>query len=179
MHLGGHWDTNPIEVCYVLVTGRNPSGRFSRAQSRLVYQLHREQRIRLLTWDSLLRMSEEYRRWRLNVLVQKDGRASFKRAQAHTSIFAEFHADQIDLPADQEAWFRAEGYDIDRWRKGNLLVLNHKYPADRAGTLFKDAITALEATSSSATSPKEGAMPAASEAKDADAADEGNGQTPA
>lgn len=143
MHMGGHWDTNPIEVCYVLVIGRTPSGRLSKAQAGVVHRLYKEQQIRLLTWDSVLRMRETGRSGRLNVLVQKDGRASFKFGQAFTDLFAKFHPEMIDLPTDQEAWFREEGYDIDRWRKGDLLAVNWKSPMDEAEASIEDAIATI------------------------------------
>lgn len=133
MHMGGHWDTNPIEFEYVLIIGSNQQGRLSEPKANLVERLHSENRITLLTWDSIVRMAK-YKAGklsRLNILTHDEGRFKIKRAQAHTNLFAEFHPDDIHLDKKEEKWFRENDYDIDAWRSGDLLKLNCKYPPHR------------------------------------------------
>lgn len=144
VHLGSDWDTNPIEFRYILVTGRNADGRFSKDHAACIERLRNERGIRLMTWDSVWRHAETSRRPRLNVLAHHRGSFRFKRAQAGTLLFGQFHHDQIHLDGDQEAWFRTNGYDIDAWRAGKLLTLNQKYPREKMNEVVARALHALK-----------------------------------
>lgn len=128
MHMGGRWDTNPIDFRYVLIIGRSPAGGYSEAQANLVHRLAEESQIRLMTWDSVVRHATASKRWRLNVLAHNKGGFRVKRAQGGTNLFGHFYQDQIHVDDEAEKWFKAQGYDIDSWRAGKLLTLNQKLP---------------------------------------------------
>lgn len=137
VHMGGHWDTNPMEFCYLLIIGRNPDGRLSANNANLIHRLRTEKRINLYTWDSVVRQAETNRQGRLNVLAHHKGKFRFKLAQARTNIFSQFFDDQVILETDKEEWFRVNGYDIDAWRSGKLLEINHKHPREHLYELLK------------------------------------------
>ncbi len=131
VHMGGHWDTNPIEFYYVLIIGRNIEGHYSRNNAHLISRLRKEKSIHLYTWDSVIRNAETNRCARLNVLSHWKGTFKFKYAQAWTNIFSFYYHDQIILEVDKENYFRSNDYDIDAWRAGKRLLIKHKYPQDR------------------------------------------------
>jgi hypothetical protein len=135
--------SNPLQVHYLLVIGRNPGGRYTAEQRGRLRRLEDESKVTLITYDSIIRMME-HQTWRVgytkNILVHH--RNSYRLKKAHTAstqMFAWYRPDEIDVPDELIAWFKGHGYDMDAWLKGEQLVLNGKWPKSREQE-FYDAI---------------------------------------
>jgi hypothetical protein len=142
MQLGSAWDQNPVEYRYLLVIGRNPKGCFSSQESARISRLSRESAIRLLTYDSILRMQGRHGVGRRkNIFAHFRSTFRIKRAQADTNLFAHFLPHEIHLEQDQIAWFESRGYDMKAWLAGEYLQVNAKLP--KRG--LRDAVALMRA----------------------------------
>lgn len=128
-HFSPDFADNPLEFRYVLVVGRWPMKRYTATQAARVTQLAEREGIELLTYDPILRGSHELRIGQpKNVLSHSRDTYRIKRACAATSLFASYRHDQIDVPPDAIAWFKARGYDMNAWQSGELLAVNDRSP---------------------------------------------------
>jgi hypothetical protein len=166
------WD-NPIEIQYVLVIGRKPERTFPTPEhSGRVKRLAQDSRIHLCTYDSILRMGRSQGIGaRKNVLSHWKSSYAIKVAQADTNIFGWYDDGQISIADEQAAWFKARGYDMDAWRNGERLVVNHKLPDSRMGEVFDEIIRDREEAAKKAAGtppphvPEEPANPVVAEVK--------------
>jgi len=140
--LGRDWDTNPVEFRFLLIIGRNKSGRFPAEAAGRVSRLGSESDIRLITYDTILRAKAAWRLGsRKNILAHHRGGFRIKSAQADTNLFAHYHKDQIEVADAELQWFRDRGYDMDAWLKGELLTVNGKMPMSRSREVFAGKVT--------------------------------------
>jgi len=99
--------------------------------------LVRETGVRILTYDSILRNKELGLSFPKHVL-RKDGLGfRFKTVgDCETSIFSCVNAEFLHLSDLEKKLFINQGYDINSWEKGELLVVNDKYPKSRSEEIF-------------------------------------------
>lgn len=120
--------SNSLFVQYVLVIGRSDEKKHDDARRRRLASLG-EEGVHVMTWDTLL---EEYQsgRGRAKAVLTVDGRG-FRLKHAERSpklLFAYVRPQHLKLSKAAEAALRADGFQIDAWRAGEMLVVNDRHP---------------------------------------------------
>lgn len=120
--------SNALSVEYVLVIGRAAEKKHDDARRRRLATLG-EQGIHVMTWDTLL---NEYRsgRGHAKAVLTVDGQGyRLKHAERSPKLlFTYIRPKHLKLSRAAEAAVRADGYEIDAWRDGHMLVLNERHP---------------------------------------------------
>jgi hypothetical protein len=131
---------NRVLFKYSLVYGR--SGEFAGDQERInrFAQLDRGD-LRVLTYDSVLSALHHNQPYRKNILSQKLNGFTLKQMnQPDTLLLSSLGPHELFLKPEQESLLRQDGFQIDRWKDGNLLKVNGRW------TSFKDAEEARRGT---------------------------------
>jgi hypothetical protein len=117
---------NPIGVKYLLVIGRHPAPTYNREQSARLKRLCEESSIQMITYDSMLRMQPSYGiGHKKNIFSHDRSGYKFKHVHTeHTGIFGWHRHDELGISPDQIAWFESRGFDMQAWRRGELLSFN-------------------------------------------------------
>lgn len=117
---------NPVEFNYQLVIGRSSDKNASAGRMEHLRSISTSERIDILSYDSVLNW---YRRdqfsKRKNVLRRSGSRYAFKLMHfLPDDLFGYMGPDGIDLSDEQMERLRVAGYEIDKWRSGQLLTWN-------------------------------------------------------
>lgn len=119
---------NPIEFNYQLIIGRSADKNLSAARMKHFRGLVKETGIEIMSYDTLINWYRNDFRFQKNVLRLSGVHYSFKLIHFDpTQILSYIGPDHLDLGQEHMDRLRASGYEIDKWRKGDLLTYNHKY----------------------------------------------------
>ena len=119
---------NPIEFHYQLIIGRSLDKNLSEARKKHFRGLIAESGIDILTYDTLLNWYRNDQRFEKNILRLSGVHFAFKHMHFEpTQILSYIGPDHLELGTEQLKRLSAAGYEMDKWRKGELLIYNHKY----------------------------------------------------
>ena len=134
---------NPIEFHYQLIISRSADKNLSAARKKHFRMLIQESGIDILTYDTLLTWYKEDRKFKKNILRLSGDMFQFKTMHIKPEhIFAYVGPDKLLLTTDQRQRLINDGYEIEKWEKGDLLTYNTKYAQStyqrelENGTLF-------------------------------------------
>jgi hypothetical protein len=132
---------NPIEYHYQLIYGRSANKNLSDARKVEFRSLQTDIGIQILTFDQVVSWYENDLVFKKNVLRVSGLGYEFRSMKAEsTNIFAFLGPGQLFLSDQQIADLIAEGYDMESWKRGELLVVNGKAPSSAMGQLFDKAL---------------------------------------
>jgi Domain of unknown function (DUF4263) len=133
--------SNPLEVKFSLVIGRNEDDTYPETSRPLIGRLLKEQEIEIFTYDSIIRMIEEHPRRVRNILSHDREGYRFKHLEnPSTTIFAYLRPEQLGVTAAQKALLEEHGYDMNAWSKGELLEINGKRAFSEHEPIFGKAL---------------------------------------
>lgn len=141
---------NRIELRRVLIIGRSGGKNFSQAQRDRIASIEEDQKIKILTYDSLLRSYRAGWGEKKCVLSPRSTGYAVKHLDGLPKLlFAYVLPEHLVVPSAAEARLIAEGYQIDAWRNDQLLRFNDKWaiePTDQeAGNTHPAVLSALRA----------------------------------
>lgn len=135
---------NPIEFHYQLIIGRSENKNFTEARKKHFRGLIDETGIDILTYDTLLNWYRNDQRFLKNILRLSGVQYAFKYMHFEpTQIFSYVGPDYLTLTQEQIDHLKNSGYEMDKWKKGDLLTYNNKYASStwknelEEGKLFK------------------------------------------
>lgn len=140
--LTAHMGSNPLEIWYLLVIGRDAELNTQRRRTRLADP--GEPHLQIMTWDSLLRLQEHGNVDRKCVLTETATGFSIKhmhRIPPH--LFAWMGPEHLVVTARDVATLEADGYDMKAWRSGKLLTSNERFPAPTSEQIAEDIMDAI------------------------------------
>jgi hypothetical protein len=143
--LQAHMRDNPIEFSYLLVIGRDAELRnHQRRTDRLAGFRSRD--IQVMTWDSLIRIAQSGRAERKCLLSETATGFKVKFMHAFPQrIFAYLPPSQLEIDEADVARLQADGYRMDMWKAGDLLVMNERYPEpENMGEAIADMLLAAK-----------------------------------
>lgn len=122
---------NPKEIKYVLVIGRG-TGHTDR-HNQMLHQRMQDGGIHVMTYDSIASHIKHVPLIYEKIIVsQWEEGLKIKNLQSFdTSAFSFFTPYMLKVDGEVEAQLRAEDFDMDAWKNGELLELNNKYPMSR------------------------------------------------
>mgnify|MGYP002652352122 CR=1 FL=1 len=122
---------NRIELRRVLVIGRSTGKDFSQTQRDRIASIEADQKIKILTYDSLLRSYRSGWGEKKCVLSPRSTGYSIKHLDGFPNlIFAYVLPEHLSVPASIEARLKAEGYQMEAWRNNQLLRFNEKWASE-------------------------------------------------
>ncbi len=134
---------NKMKVRYALVIGRTKEFEKNQEKMDAFEGLQRED-FKVLTYDSLVSAYQVRQNQLLDVMSQKGQKFSFKyRHRSDTLVFSWLSPNEIHIEPNDIEYYKGLGYDIDRWLKGDLLVVNGKKTDDEKFTAFKERMKTL------------------------------------
>lgn len=129
--LQGHMAVNDTEFWYVLIIGRDKETAVNASRRRRLAAYLKNDRMQVLTYDSLIRHVESGTAFKKCVYSETATGFSMKNLGGDPSnVFAHLRPHQFAISAEQRAALSAQGYAMDRWAAGDLLVFNSKRPFD-------------------------------------------------
>lgn len=131
---------NRIELRRVLVIGRSRTKDHNQAQRDRIATIEEDQKIKILTYDSLLRSYRDGRGEKKCVLSPRSKGFAIKRLDGLPKLlFAYVFPENLEVSAAIGSELKAHGYQIDAWRNNQLLRFNEKWLSepsdDEAGDL--------------------------------------------
>jgi hypothetical protein len=123
---------NRVRFKYVLVYGRNSELGSNQERIDRFAALNNHDR-RVLTYDSLARGLRTRGGHAKNILSPT--RRAFKLKHLNllwTAMFSLLYSHELEVSNEHSEKLRAAGYQLDRWKKGLRLRVNHKYPDAKA-----------------------------------------------
>lgn len=124
---------NKVSFKYMLLVGRTIEFQTDQAKVDAFEELQQDD-FRILTYDSLLHRYQDRPNPSLNVLSQKGQKFGFKkRHRDNTLMFAWFGPNDIHLENEDIEYYKSQGYDMDKWLNGELLVVDGKTTEDQFG----------------------------------------------
>lgn len=119
---------NPIEFNYQLIISRSEDKNLSAARKKHFRMLIQESGIDILTYDTLLTWYREDRKFKKNILRLSGDMFQFKIMHKNPEhIFAYVGPDKLMLTPEQRQRLLDDGYEIEKWERGDLLTYNTKY----------------------------------------------------
>lgn len=127
---------NPIEFCYELIIGRSQNKNFSEKRKKHFRNLINETGVNIMTYDTLINWYKNDQRFVKNIVRLSGNQFVFKYMHKDpTQILAYIGPDMLVLSPDQFDQLKQSGYEMDKWKEGDLLTYNIKYAES---TLNKD-----------------------------------------
>jgi hypothetical protein len=124
----GRLRRNRVRFKFVLICGRNAELKSNQDRIDRFGQLNGED-FKVLTYDSPVRGLRFRGGVRKNILTVVRKGFKLKHLNCYPgSLFAYLSPHEIEVSNKQLAALKAEGFQMDRWRNGDLLRLNHRYP---------------------------------------------------
>ncbi|SDF89565.1 protein of unknown function [Sphingomonas carotinifaciens] len=149
--------SNRIDLRRVLIIGRSGTKDFNQAQRDRIAGLEEDNKIKILTYDSLLRSYRAGRASKKCLLSTRSTGYAIKRLDAlPILLFSYVLPEHLTVPAPIEAELVSEGYQMDAWRNNHLLRFNEKWATkpteDEAGDVHPAILRMLEAVDEKAPS---------------------------
>lgn len=127
---------NRVRFKYVLVIGRTIAFEKNQIAVDALAQLQRDD-FKILTYDSLIHAYQTKPSLTLDVLSQKGQKFAFKhRHRTATHIFSWLNSNDVHLEAEDVAFYKSHGYDMDAWLKGQSLAVNGKDTVEKSAATF-------------------------------------------
>lgn len=118
---------NPIRFNYQLIIGRSGDKNRSIERKEHFRNLIDETDINIMTYDSLINRYKHNERFKKNVLRLSRLQYEFKYMHIEPeNVFAFIGPEHLSLLPEQRVKLIENGYQIDQWEQGKLLVFNGK-----------------------------------------------------
>ncbi|MCP1667505.1 Shedu anti-phage system protein SduA domain-containing protein [Pseudomonas citronellolis] len=133
---------NIWEVEYVLIYGRSREN-ISQAQKDAFSQLSNDTGIHIRTFDNLVTGHKNGHSRSHNIVKITRPGPKFSYTHLHKepkNEFAYLLPGTMIINDEVETVLKSKDYDIDAWKNGELLTINHKYPSSREAEIF-DTLT--------------------------------------
>ena len=118
---------NQIEFHYQLIIGRSKAKNLSEERKKHFRGLGLETGIDLLTFDKVVSWYENGRPYKKLVLRLTGNRYAFKHMHFEPKhMLAHLGPDGLELTSEEIERLKTAGYEIEKWREGDLLVFNGK-----------------------------------------------------
>lgn len=134
---------NPVEFHYQLIIGRSGDKNLTPERKRHIRGLIDETGIDIMTFDQLVDWYTNDQRYQKLVLRLTGAQYAFKYMHFLPSqILSYVGPDRLLLSQEQLDLLKADGYEMEKWTKGDLLTYNWKYAestrkeAAKSGSLF-------------------------------------------
>ncbi|KKI19739.1 MULTISPECIES: Shedu immune nuclease family protein [Sphingomonas] len=122
---------NRIELRRVLIIGRSTGKDFNQAQRDRIASIEDDQKIKILTYDSLLRSYRSGWGEKKCVLSPRSTGYAIKHLDGLPKLlFAYVLPEHLSVPASVETRLKAEGYQMSAWRNNQLLRFNEKWASE-------------------------------------------------
>lgn len=122
---------NRIELRRVLIIGRSTAKDFNQAQRDRLATIERDQDIKILTYDSLLRSYRAGWGEKKCVLSPRSTGYAIKRLDGFPLLlFAYVYPEHLSVPTVIEARLKADGYQMEAWRNNQPLRFNDKWATE-------------------------------------------------
>jgi hypothetical protein len=119
---------NPVEFHYQLIIGRSADKNLTPERKRHIRGLIDETGIEIMTFDQLVDWYSNDQRYEKLVLRLTGSQFDFKHMHFLPSqILSYVGPDGLLLSQEEIDRLKADGYEMDKWRKGDLLTYNWKY----------------------------------------------------
>lgn len=119
---------NPVEFCYQLIIGRSANKNASEGRKKHFRSIINETGIEILTYDTLLNWYRNNQRFEKNILKLSGIQFAFKLMHfSPTQILSYVGPDYLMLTDEQMEKLSKDGYQMEKWSKGELLTYNIKY----------------------------------------------------
>lgn len=143
---------NRIEHRRVLVIGRSDEKNSSETRRKRIAVMEADQQIEILTFDSLLRhYLNGWGKKRCIISPRSNGYAIKRMDGLPQHLFSHVYPEHLDVSDKFEAELKIAGFQIDDWRKNNLLTFNGKWanaPSDdESGSIHSAVKKIISATS--------------------------------
>lgn len=113
---------NPVDFRYQLIIGRSSNKNATNGRKKYIVELEKESGIRIMTYDTIIDLYKNDRRYAKNIIRSSGGRFQFKHMHVlPKGIFSFLGPDVIELSKKDMENLRNAGYEIDAWSKGTLL----------------------------------------------------------
>lgn len=127
---------NPIEYHYQLIYGRSANKNLTSQRKQEFQSIQQDLGISILTFDQLVSWYQNDLVFKKSILrVARQGYEFKAMGAGPSSILAYLGPGELFLSDAQTKALETEGYDMDAWRRGELLVFNDKYPRSAMGSL--------------------------------------------
>lgn len=128
---------NPVEFHFQLIIGRSEDKNLTPERKRHFRGLIEETGIDLMTFDQVIGYYEQDQRYQKLVLRITGVQYAFKHMHFEpTQILSYVGPDRLSLSSQELDRLKADGYEMDKWCKGDLLTYNRKL----AGSTFKERV---------------------------------------
>jgi len=135
---------NPIEYEYQLIYGRSANKNLTDGRRREFQSLQQDMGITIMTFDQLVDWYRNDLVFEKNVLRTTNAGYAFKSMAAGPShILSYLGPGELFLSSSEIAALKADGYDMDAWERGELLVVNGRLPLSAADTKFDVLLSKL------------------------------------
>lgn len=134
--------TNPIEYEYQLIYGRSANKNLTEGRKQEFRSLQQDMGITIITFDQLVDVYRNDLVFEKNVLRVSNGGFEFKSMAAGLNhILSYLGPGELFLSPPEIAALKAEGYDMDAWERGELLVVNGRFPLSASKTMFDSLLS--------------------------------------
>jgi len=114
----------------------------SNGRKRHFRLLQNETGIQILTYDQLVDWYRNDQRYKKNVLRLRGFQYDFKSMAAGLNhMLSYFSPGQLLLSENEATALATDGFDMEAWRSGELLVVNGKLPMAKYGALFSNLLS--------------------------------------
>lgn len=130
---------NPIEFNFQLIIGRSANKNATQDRKRHIRKIITGEGIEVITYDQLVDWYRNDRRFKKLVLRLSKNQFSFKYMHFLPShILSYLGPDCLILSDIELEKLKAEGYEMDKWKQGELLTYNTKYALSTAEEEMED-----------------------------------------
>jgi len=122
---------NPIEYHFQLIIGRSTNKNLTEARKLDFRTIQQELGITIMTYDQLVDWYRNDLLFKKNVLRLSGSAFEFKKmAAGPANMLAHLRPGELLLTSDEINELTNLGYNMAAWQRGELLVVNHKYPRE-------------------------------------------------
>jgi hypothetical protein len=121
---------NPVEFQYQLIIGRSTNKNLTPERKKTIRSLIGEAGIEIMTFDQLVDWYTNDQRYEKLVLRLAGVQYAFKHMHfLPMQLLSYVGPDRLLLSQEEFNRLRVAGYEVDKWRNGELLTYNWKYAA--------------------------------------------------
>lgn len=133
---------NPIQYQFQLIIGRSTNKNLTDDRKREFRALQEDHGITIMTYDQLISWYENDLVFKKNVLRVSGSGYEFKSMEAGPNHMLSFlRPGELYLSSDEVSNLNSQGYDMEAWQRGELLILNGRFTGDKSGTLLKSMLS--------------------------------------
>lgn len=134
-----------LSVRYVLVIGRSAEFEHDDARKLRLANYGAERDLTIMTYDTIRReVAAGHTKPRAVLRANSRGYRLQSAEAMPTIMFAHMKPAELELSDVAEAALRAEGYDIDAWKRNEPLVFNDKWTRDSEPALYESMHPAVQ-----------------------------------